>query len=355
MKKIIFASLFLILIPIISFAAPKKTAVYFYADWCPHCQKVNAYFTEQGFYEKYDIQKLNFDDPANKDLLNKIFSATKYSGSQGIPAIVIDDQVMTGDVDIISKFQKTIDSSNGTTLKFIDKLNGAQQTSGFDFSILALFSAAFADAANPCALAVLILLLATVIGAKGKKHALLSGFMFSLAIFISYLFMGFGIYKAIAILNIGKYLSIGAGILAIIIALANFKDVFWYGKIFLMEVPLSWRPKMQQIIRRATGPWSAFGIGFLVSLFLVPCTSGPYAAILAKLAEHVDMASAVPLLVLYNLLFVSPMILITLAMYFFDIKMRDLEMWRKGNLRWLHAFTGIIMLALGIYLIYSRH
>jgi cytochrome c biogenesis protein CcdA/glutaredoxin len=354
MKKILFVSLFTLFLPLLSLAQTKKTAVLFYADWCSHCQKVDAYFKAQGFYDKYDIIKMNFDDPANKALLGKIFVAEGNTGGSGIPAIIIDDKMIVGDQPIIDGFQTAIEKSKGTAQQFVDGINSGQSKSGFDFSIFALMSAAFADAANPCALAVLILLLATVIGAKGKKYALLSGFMFSLAIFISYLLMGFGLYSAVTALNIGKYLSVGAGILAILIALANFKDVFWYGKVFIMEVPLSWRPKMQAIIRKATGPWSAFGIGFLVSLFLVPCTSGPYAAILAKLAERVDIAEAVPLLILYNLLFVSPMIIITLGMYFFDVKMKNLEIWRKENLRWLHAFTGIVMLALGLYLIYTR-
>ena len=56
MKKFLFI-LLLIIIPITVFAQDKKTAVYFYSESCPHCQKVNAYFVQQGFYEKYDIKK----------------------------------------------------------------------------------------------------------------------------------------------------------------------------------------------------------------------------------------------------------------------------------------------------------
>ena len=117
---------------------------------------------------------------------------------------------------------------------------------------------------------------------------------------------------------------------------------------------MNWRPKMQAIIKRATSPWSAFGIGFLVSLFLVPCASGPYVLILGKLAERVDVGSTMLLLVLYNLVFVLPMILITLAMFFFNTRMGKLEEMRKNNLRKLHGFAGIILLLLGIYLIYSK-
>ncbi|MEI8343984.1 MAG: cytochrome c biogenesis protein CcdA [Candidatus Moraniibacteriota bacterium] len=361
MRKIIFLLLLIVLIPVNAFAQEKKTAILFYADWCPHCQKVEAYLKQQGFFEKYNIVQLNFDKKENKEKLGKIFAAQGKVDGAGIPALIVDEQLIAGDQSIINQFEATIEKSKGTAEQYVESfatvsgLTQAQEkVSKSEIPLAVLLFAALADAANPCALAVLILLLATVISAKGKNYALLSGFMFSLAIFLSYLLMGFGAYKAITVFNIAKYLSLGAGILAILIALANFKDVFWYGKFFIMEVPMSWRPKMQEIIRSATNPWSAFGVGFAVSLFLVPCASGPYVSILAKLAEKVDPAKTVSLLMLYNLVFVSPMLLITLAMYFFNIKMKKLEAIRKNNLQLLHAITGIIMLVLGGYLIYAR-
>jgi len=374
MKKILFTLALLALVPLVSNAdvGEKKTAIYFSASWCSHCQKVNAYFTQQGFYGKYDIQKMNFDEAQNKELLGKIFTAEgKSENETGIPAILIDDKLLIGDQPIIDGFKNTIDTSNGTTQMVLDQIkNGTYEKQsvvsdvndvktpnkkfGADMPIVVLLFAAIADAVNPCALAVLILLLATVVAAKGKNSALLSGLMFSLAVFLSYLLMGIGTYSAIAAVSISKYLSIGAGILAILVAAANFKDVFWYGKGFIMEVPLSWRPAMQGIIKKATGPWSAFGIGFLVSLFLVPCASGPYIAILARLAERVDVAKSYALLVLYNLVFISPMVIITLGMYFFDARMGKLEGWRQNNLKVLHAITGTVMLIVGLYLIYTR-
>lgn len=360
MRKILFILSLLFLLPLAANAQtqPKKTAVLFYADWCPHCQKVKAYFTQQGFWDKYDIQELNFDDAKNKEILSKIFEAEGQTGGAGIPALIIDDKMIVGDQPIIDGFQNAIENSQGTSVQFVDSFRNdnptQKQNAANGVPIFVLLSAAFVDASNPCALAVLVLLLATVISAKGKKYALLSGFMFSLAIFISYFLMGIGLYKAIGAVGISKYLSLSVGILAILLALANFKDVFWYGKGFIMEVPLSWRPKMQEIIKKATSPLSAFGIGFVVSLFLVPCASGPYVVILGMLAQKVDTAKTLSLLVLYNLVFVSPMILITLGMYFFNAKLTKIENWRRGHLRWLHAVAGTIMLILGAYLIYTR-
>lgn len=355
MKKLFFILSILILVPFISSAENKKSAVLFYADWCPHCQKVEKYFEENGFFEKYDIQKMNFDDPANKELLGKIFEAKGDTGGAGIPAVVIDDQLIAGDQPIINGFKNTIENSKGTTHEFIDNINNTvKKETKVDLSFFLLLSAALVDAINPCEFAVLIILLATVIAAKGKKEALFSGLMFSAAIFASYFLMGLGVYKAITTFGIPKYFSIGIGVLAILIALANFKDVFWYGKVFIMEVPMSWRPKMKELIRKVASPWGAFGTGLLVSLFLVPCTSGPYVVILGMLAQKGNTVQALPLLVLYNAIFITPMILITLGMYFFNTRMGKIEEWRQKNLRFFHAIAGVIMLVLGIYVIYSR-
>ena len=78
---------------------------------------------------------------------------------------------------------------------------------------------------------------------------------------------------------------------------------------------MSWRPKLQGLIKSVTSPLGAFLIGFLVSLFLLPCTSGPYIVILGMLAERAQRVQAIMYLILYNAIFVSPMILISWLVY----------------------------------------
>jgi cytochrome c biogenesis protein CcdA len=84
----------------------------------------------------------------------------------------------------------------------------------------------------------------------------------------------------------------------------------------------------------------------LVSLFLLPCTSGPYIVILGMLAKKVFDTQAILYLLLYNLIFVSPMVLISLAVYkgFDPAKAEEI---RQKRLRTLHLIAGIIMFAMG--------
>lgn len=363
MKKIALVFLALLFIPLLAMAqTDKKKAVYFYSETCAHCEKVDRYFQEQDIYGRYDIQKIEASGPYNLDYLNKFFDAFSVPAEKrGFPVVFFSNKMIFGDKPIIDNFIREIESADASEFPVPEKIKislddgrGMGQTGqgGMGVSIPVLFWAALVDAINPCAFAVLILLVATVISAKGKKEGLLSGILFSLAVFISYFLMGLGIYKAIGAFNLPQIFSIVIGVIAILIGLANLKDFFWYGKGFVMEVPFSWRPKMQAIIKRVTSPLGAMGAGFLVSLFLLPCTSGPYIVILGLLAQREDLARSVVLLAAYNLIFILPMVVITIGMYF-GIRAKRLEGWRQRNIRLLHLIAGAIMLFIGAYLIYN--
>jgi cytochrome c biogenesis protein CcdA len=217
----------------------------------------------------------------------------------------------------------------------------------------AVISAAAVDAINPCAFAVLIILLTTVVASGGQQRALYSGFAFSLSVFISYYLMGLGLYSAVEAAGVTRGLYIAVAVLAILLGLFNLKDYLWYGKWFLMEVPLSWRPRLKQLIGGVTSVPGAFLIGFVVSLFLLPCTSGPYIVILGLLAKTETRTAAMLWLVLYNIVFVAPMIAITAAIYYGFTTVEKAEQWRTRNLQRLHLIAGIIILLLGVGMLAS--
>lgn len=107
-----------------------------------------------------------------------------------------------------------------------------------------LLSGAFSDSINPCAFAVMLLLLTTILSkSKSKKDDFRTSFLFGDLWFVfSYGAWVFGV----AFTKTTQYTSAFkriVGIFGILIGLANIKDYFWYGKGFVMEVPRSWRPK----------------------------------------------------------------------------------------------------------------
>jgi cytochrome c biogenesis protein CcdA len=120
-----------------------------------------------------------------------------------------------------------------------------------------LVPAALADSINLCAFAMLLMMLLAILSLeKNYKRAIKAGLLFVLAVFIVYYLMGVGIFSILSSLQVGAFVYmkwIVAGI-AIFIALLNMKDFFRYGRGFVMETPISWRPKMHKIVSKVTSP-----------------------------------------------------------------------------------------------------
>ena len=112
---------------------------------------------------------------------------------------------------------------------------------------------------------------------------------------------------------------------------------------------------MKMLIKSVASVPGAFFMGFLVSLFLLPCTSGPYIVILGLLSEAATRSTALLLLLLYNFIFILPMIIITLAIYFGFTTTEKAEEWRQRKLKTLHLIAGIIILLLGIGMLISLY
>jgi len=215
-----------------------------------------------------------------------------------------------------------------------------------------VIGAAAVDAINPCACAVLTLLLGTILIAKrSKKQVIRAGLAFTTSTYISYFLMGVGLFFTIRITGIQYYIYIGVSILAILIGLINMKDYFWYGKWLSLEVPETWRPKVKKITSGVTSIPGAFGVGFIVSVFLLPCSSGPYIVIIGILSNSATRMQSVFLLILYNLIFVLPFLIITYAVGYGLTTTAKVEKIRQEKLKKLHLATGIVMCLIGLGLI----
>ncbi len=217
---------------------------------------------------------------------------------------------------------------------------------------------ALADSVNPCAIAVLTMVLITILvtNPEKRKRVLFAGSAFVLAVYLGYLVYGVIIiqfFKTFAEL-LSKSSGIiynGLAILAMILGALNIKDFFMYkpGGI-ATEMPLFARPKVKKIIKNITSPAGAFIIGFIVTLFLLPCTIGPYIIASGLLAE-LGFLGALPWLMYYNLLFVLPMLIITLIVYWGFRRVEDVSGWKDRNIKKLHLVAGILLFLVGLALL----
>ncbi len=375
-------------------ATPTVCAHYFYGDGCAHCAKVEPVLAAMERDEAVNLTIVSFEVYRHREnllLLNQYFDAYGVpNDARGVPALFLNDQYALGDTPILSLLKTLPDAAESgawaacptlappaandppgtvppsgtggenTTDSLVTNLtNGANVSTSSSnvpvtppvkkISLVTLIGAALVDSINPCAIAVLLILLGALLATGNKRRAIIAGISFTIAIYIAYFLFGLGLFSVLRVSGLTRWFSLIVGIIAILIGLANIKDFFWYARGgFVMEIPRAWRPTLKRFLGAVTSPLGAFLMGFVVCLFELPCTGGPYFFILGLLAERSTMAGAIPLLLLYNLFFVFPLLLLTAGIAYGYSSVESASSWKDRNIRVLHLVAGLIMLSLGI-------
>ncbi|MBU0613201.1 hypothetical protein KKB10_04240 [Patescibacteria group bacterium] len=355
-----------VLIPFSVLKAQKSPIYFFYGDGCSYCAKVSPFVDQiKSEYPEAQIEKLEvWHDLDNGILLQGMYDSHNVPYPRGVPILFANGKYYSGYLEIQENLESEIliyldapseaeSDENVVTEPSVENIaetNG--DTESHPISFWAVTGAALVDSINPCAIAVLVILISALMLAQEKKRALLGGIAFTVSIYISYLLFGLGIIYTLQVSGLSGWFYKIVGIIAILIGLFNLKDFFWYGGGgFVMEIPRSWRPRMKKMLRSVTSPIGAFLIGFVVILFELPCTGGPYFFVLGLLSHNESWSTIFPLLLYYNLIFVLPLIIITILIYFGLSKIESVGQWKDKNIRLFHLIGGLIMVALGIWVI----
>ncbi len=338
--------------------------ILFYGNGCPHCAKVHEYIKEHQLTKKFDLrQKEIFFNTTNLKEFNTYLAKHNLTYDKiGVPFLIIeswsDCNYINGDVNIIEYFSGKLAQIAAAACKDTAWTWGVQSVEKSFKQRLSFFwimlPAAISDSINPCAFAVMLLLLSTILSRhQSKRKTLFAWMLFSLAVFLSYLAMGVGLFSALATANNTFVLKLIVWILGLLVWLANLKDYFRYGKRFVMEVPFSWRPKMQEMIHKVSSPFWAFVVGILVSLFLLPCSSGPYFTILWFLSSQERNLHLwwYIYLIVYNLIFILPMVAIALLVSLWYASVDKLAKIKYEKTQLIHLIVWLLMVGLGSYVL----
>jgi cytochrome c biogenesis protein CcdA len=182
--------------------------------------------------------------------------------------------------------------------------------------------AGLADGINPCAFTILLLFAAAIasiyggIGGTGsgamRARLFLYGGTFILAIFVTYLILGTGLLRASTALtqnHIGARLG---ALAAVFLGLWMIKDYFVPGWGPRLSAPVGIGKLIHTWGQRASLT-AMFGLGGLVGLCTVPCSGAVYLVVLSMLALQPSFIQSYLYLVLYNIMFVVPLVAILVA------------------------------------------
>ncbi|MBI2047368.1 hypothetical protein HYT26_04385 [Candidatus Pacearchaeota archaeon] len=325
---------------------------FFYGETCPHCAYIHPKIQKLAEkYPNFTLYELEiYYNETNQDLFQDFVKRYEIE-KPGVPAVFISNKALTGSNVIERELEANIiyflENEPVCPLKYNKEEATAHEISPpkkIDLTIGAVILAALIDSINPCAFAVLIFLLLYITTLGASRRILKVGIAYILSVFVVYFLAGLGLLRAIQSIGITSIVFQAAALISIAAGAINVKDFFWYGKGITLAIPESKKGVIEKYVQKASLP-AAIILGVLVSMFELPCTGGIYLAILSLIAKNA-YAMAVPYLLLYNLIFVLPLIIILLAVYF-GMPAGHAEKFRLEKRKWLRLIMGIVMIALG--------
>ncbi|HPD07418.1 MAG TPA: cytochrome c biogenesis protein CcdA [Candidatus Bipolaricaulis sp.] len=328
------------------------------------CVLLDLHLTQLGeVYPALGIRRLAGTDPNALSTFEKLLRLYGVRGDP--PALFVGDAaVVGGNVYLPRRDPVPLSSPAGEAAlrEAVAKAVEAKVASPLDrlrlreqLTLGAVVVGAALDSINPCDFAVLVLLLGTLLVVGKRVKVIWAGLAFAAGIFVAYFAIGFGLYAVLGI-TVGSRafrvpFILAVSSLAILVGLWEMKDLLWYGKWFSIEVPERWKPSVKRITASVVSVPGAFVIGLVDSLFLAPCTSGPYIVILTLLSQTTTRVQGALWLLLYNFIFILPMIAITLMVHFGFTTTARAERWRTAKLGTLHFAAGLVMVLLGVGMI----
>jgi len=244
---------------------------------------------------------------------------------------------------------------------------------------LAVVSAGLIDGINPCAFTVIVFFL-SFLALQGyrRRELFLIGMVFIFTVFLTYILIGLGVfgflYRLKSFWKVAKTFNFSVGVFSIALggfAVYDFLKFKKTGKTegLLLQLPAAVKNQIHSIIgmhyRQASGSrqpfqgkhvfkllFSALVTGFLVSLLEAVCTGQVYLPTITFVLKTTDIKlEALSYLLLYNLMFIMPLLVI----FFFalmGVTSRQFSELLKRNMLVIKILMAGLFFTLGIFLIW---
>ncbi len=238
------------------------------------------------------------------------------------------------------------------TLPFLGKIDSSKVS----LPVLTVIIAGL-DGFNPCSFFVLLILLSILGHAHSRKIMLLIGgifIFFSGLIYFAFMSAWLNLFL---ILGQIKEITIFAGIIALLIALINIKDFFYFKKGISLTIPDKAKPRIYELARKivneSSRPAMITGtmiLAFTANIYELLCTAGfPMVYTRALTLNDISKYSYYIYLIFYNLIYVIPLMFVVII-FSISIGKRKITEW-QGKI--LKLISGVMMFYLGLILVFN--
>lgn len=305
---------------------------YFFQAGCEECEKVNAFVLprlEEQFRGRYELKRYDIGNPDH--YLKLVSYQERFKADDNEPvSMVVNGRCYLGGF-------RSIDQKLLEILASVETEKAAPEPEG-DIDILhrradqftagAIIVAGLVDGINPCVFATLVFFMSLLAVSRitGAKLLLVGG-TYCLACFLSYLALGFGLFRFLKLFSGYHLIQGGIELLLILILIVfsflSFRDARRFrqsGKAeqVTLQLPGSVKRKIHDVMRRGLKyrfliP-GAFVIGVLVTALESVCTGQVYVPTLVLMVREAGTGGRwVWYLLLYNFMFILPLLFLFIA------------------------------------------
>lgn len=185
----------------------------------------------------------------------------------------------------------------------------------------AVIVAGLVDGINPCAFTVLLLFVTALVSTLGSGEQSVSairgrllgmGSIYIAAVFLTYLALGVGLLTSLDFFTRQHVPARLGALVAVLLGLWMLKDYFLPELGWRLQAPGRLGAVARQMGKQATIPALVTG-GFLIGLCTVPCSGAVYLGVLSLLALQPTALLGYGYLLLYNVVFILPLVVILVA------------------------------------------
>lgn len=380
-RKIIFLIFSLLLITRSSPAAqdsqPQPALIVFHSPTCHKCIEVKNEVIPQiqkEFAGRITVEYRDITNIENYKLLLGLKEKHRDKSKNTVPVFYLSGRFLGGRGDVKANLRRLITESlnkppeKNHTLPIVDLINYFQA-----FTPLAVTGAGLIDGINPCAFTVIVFFI-SFLALQGyrKRDLVIIGLSFIFSVFLTYLFIGLGLfgflYKLKGFWVVSRVANILIGVFSISLGFFALYDFFQFKKTgstegLVLQLPRSIKNQIHKIIglhyRQDKTQRHIFNLllsalitGFLVSILEAVCTGQTYLPTIGFILKTTPLKlAALSYLLLYNLMFIIPLLIIFIFALF-GATSQDFAKFLKKNMLSVKILMAMLFFGLGIFLLW---
>ncbi|MEY4544744.1 MAG: hypothetical protein RL685_939 [Pseudomonadota bacterium] len=351
--------------PVPEAARLRVTLSFFWGLGCSHCEEAKP-FIERLRRERpeLDVEAIEIrQDPVGR---RRFADTTRRLGvtTLGMPLFVVGERHVVGFTKGVTEaeLERLVDHALGRLDVAAPSPRDGVQTKLFGWLSAAelglpLFTLALGllDGFNPCAMWVLVFLLAMLAGQRDRKRMAVTAGTFVIVSGVVYFAFMTAWLSVFLVVGMTRPVQVVLAAVALGIGVVNLKDFFAFGQGPSLSIPASAKPgiyaRVRSLLREHTLAGSLLGVAALavmVNFVELLCTAGLpalYTGILAK--QDLSTWERMGYLGLYNLAYIADdALMVTVAVV--TLSRRRVA---EATGRWLKLVSGAVMVALGLLLL----